>query len=502
MFTHSEGLSPVWCVAVPLVGMLLAGCVIDTFGISEGRGSIESDTDGTGVTTETSAAATAATTAGPSATDTTHGDTTGSESVCGNEAVEGNEECDDGNDVNGDGCQTTCTTTLATAVATGLHHTCILLFDGSVRCWGASAGGKLGNGAMENLGDDGSVSDVPLTDVGVAVRALALGDYHSCALLQTDNVRCWGQAANGALGYGNNEGIGDDESPSAAGDVPVGGVVRQISLGEIFSCARLEGGKIRCWGLNGDGQLGHANEMDVGDDETPASVGDIDLGGTAVSIAAGGSHVCAVMEMGKLRCWGHGDNGELGYGSFLDVGDDETPSDAGDIALVGAVVQVSAGHAHTCARLNSGAVKCWGAASNGVLGYGNTEAIGDDETLQFLEDVSLGVEASFITSGLTHNCVLTAAGGIKCWGRGLEGQLGYGKTQNVGDDELPDAVGLVDVGGPAVSIAAGGNHTCALLVDGTLRCWGDGAYGVLGTGNTATIGDDEIPSSQSGVPYH
>ena len=116
--------------------------------------------------------------------------------------------------------------------------------------------------------------------------------------------------------------------------------------------------------------------------------------------------------------------------------------------------------------------------------------------------MSLGVEASFITSGLTHNCVLTAAGGIKCWGRGLEGQLGYGKTQNVGDDELPDAVGLVDVGGPAVSIAAGGNHTCALLVDGTLRCWGDGAYGVLGTGNTATIGDDEIPSSQSGVPYH
>jgi cysteine-rich repeat protein len=496
-------------VAALMFPASVGGCA-DAFGLTAGKTSTEAGSEETGISSDaptslvepSTSSTTTAGTGIDSDESTVQAETTASDSACGNGVVEDDEQCDDSNEVNGDGCQTTCTNTLATTIATGLNHTCVLLYGGTVRCWGAAAGGKLGNGATEDLGDDEPVSDVPLTDVGGTVRALALGNYHTCALLETDKVRCWGQAASGALGYGNDEGIGDDEAPFAAGDVPVGGGVHGIALGDIFSCARLEGGSVRCWGDNTDGQLGRGNETIVGDDETPESVGDIDLGGTAMSIAAGGNHVCAVLARGKIRCWGHGDYGELGYGNYFDVGDDETPSEVGDVGLVGNVVQVSAGRTHTCARLDTGAVKCWGSATNGVLGYGNTEALGDDETLQFLEDVALGVEAAYITSGGTHNCILTAGGDIMCWGRGVEGQLGYGKTENIGDDESPDTKGSVDVGGPAVAISAGGNHTCALLVDGTLRCWGDGSYGVLGYGNTATIGDDEAPSTQPGVPYH
>jgi alpha-tubulin suppressor-like RCC1 family protein len=97
---------------------------------------------------------------------------------------------------------------------------------------------------------------------------------HACAILANGAVRCWGFGADGRLGYGNPSNIGDDETPASVGDVPVGGATIQLS-GFSHTCALLDTGKIRCWGFNDFGQLGYGNTEELGDDETAASAGDV-----------------------------------------------------------------------------------------------------------------------------------------------------------------------------------------------------------------------------------
>ena len=106
---------------------------------------------------------------------------------------------------------------------------------------------------------------------------LAAGDFATCAVLVGGAVRCWGRAVQGELGYGNLEDIGDDETPASAGDVPVGGPVARIDVGFFHTCAVLVSGGIRCWGRASTGALGYGNTEDIGDDETPASAGDVDV---------------------------------------------------------------------------------------------------------------------------------------------------------------------------------------------------------------------------------
>lgn len=222
--------------------------------------------------------------------------------------------------------------------------------------------------------------------MGGVVIELDAGGSHTCARLESGKVRCWGRSQ---LGYGNMNAIGDDETPASAGDVDVGGVVVEITTGHGHTCARLEAGSVRCWGYGSDGQLGYGNTEWVGDDETPASVGDVDVGGVAVGLAAGSSHTCARLETGDIRCWGVGSFGQLGYGNTEWIGDDETPASAGKVNVGGMVLDLAPGGGHTCARLEDGAMRCWGWNFEGELGYGHTNQIGDDETPASAGDVSV-----------------------------------------------------------------------------------------------------------------
>ena len=165
------------------------------------------------------------------------------------------------------------------------------------------------------------------------VIQIAAGGDHTCALLDTGAVRCWGFGSDGRLGYGNTDNIGENETPASVGDVDVGGTVLQIAAGGSHTCALLVGGAVRCWGVGSDGRLGYGNTDDIGDDETPASAGDVVVGGTVTQIAAGTNHTCAVLVGGAVRCWGRGDVGALGYGNPNNIGDNETPASAGDVEL-------------------------------------------------------------------------------------------------------------------------------------------------------------------------
>lgn len=178
----------------------------------------------------------------------------------------------------------------------------------------------------------GGSSDSSSTSPSGALQVVA-GDYHTCALLPSRKVRCWGDAQYGQLGYGNTNEIGDDEMPYTAGDVDVGEGVIQLTAGQYHTCALLFGGHVRCWGAGNHGRLGYGNTNNIGDNETPASAGDVDVGGAVTQLTAGYEHTCAVVSGKSIRCWGHANFGQLGYGNTTDVGDSSTPSAAGDVPI-------------------------------------------------------------------------------------------------------------------------------------------------------------------------
>ncbi len=389
------------------------------------------------------------------------------------------------------------------AIAAGDFHTCAIKADRFIRCWGSGAAGRLGNGNQNDIGDDEIAASGGTVDLGDYSVSVTAGGAHTCALLVNGTVRCWGLGLFGRLGYANQNSIGDDESPGSVGPVRLGAGRRAVVAGDAHTCAISGAGSVRCWGLGADGRLGYANTASIGDDETPAAVGPVDVGAgrTALAVTAGSAHSCAVLDDGSVRCWGSGASGELGYGNTASIGDDETPGSVGPVNLGAGrtAVAVTAGDKHTCALLDNGSVRCWGDGSNGRLGYGNTASIGDDESPGSVGPVNLGAgrTAVAIAAGGAQTCALLDNGSVRCWGLGSDGRLGYANTNNIGDDEVPGSVGPVNLGAgrSAVSVTAGDAHTCALLDDGSVRCWGSGAGGQLGYGNTTSIGDDETPGS-------
>jgi len=253
-------------------------------------------------------------------------------------------------------------------------------------------------------------------------------------------LRCWGSGSAGKLGHGNENDIGDDEAPSDVEVVPIGGTVLQVSVGGSHSCALLEGGVLRCWGWGDSGRLGYGNTDDIGDDELPSDVGPVSVGGSVARVAAGVGHTCAVLEGGELRCWGDNSSGKLGYDNANDIGDDELPSEVAPVYTRGSASRVAIGSNHTCVALDSGDVKCWGSNVSGQLGYGNTDVIGSMYTLGV---VSLGGPTRMIDSLHAHTCALLESGDLFCWGWEWYGQLGYGSGNSVGDNEVPTDVGPV-----------------------------------------------------------
>ncbi len=386
-------------------------------------------------------------------------------------------------------------------IYSGYAQTCALLSTDGIKCWGYNAWGQLGYGNTEGVGKTNTPASVGEVDAGGLVVQMAGSLDHTCAVFDGGDVRCWGKGEFGKLGYGNLDNIGDDETPASVGSVDVGGVATQITAGYTHTCALLASGDVVCWGDGSRGALGYGNTNDIGDDETPASAGVVNVGGAVSQIAAGMYHTCALLASSDVVCWGSNSHGQLGYGNTNDIGDDETPASAGVVNVGGAVSQIAVGGAQTCALLTSGDVTCWGEAGYGALGYGNTNDIGDDETPASAGVVNVGGAVSQIAVGGLHVCALLSSGNLTCWGyNGYTGILGYGNEENIGDDELPYTAGTVDVGGTVIKFTTGGRHTCVVLDTGDVVCWGQAAFGALGYGNDDDIGDDEFPSSAGFVP--
>lgn len=390
-------------------------------------------------------------------------------------------------------------------VVAGRAHTCVLSSFGTVRCWGLGSLGQLGYGSTANVGAEDTPSEWGDVDVGGKVTELSASPLRTCALLDSGDVRCWGQDPNM---FGSINNIGDDEPASAAEFVNVGTNVASVSAGTVHACVLTDSNGVRCWGQPGWGSLGYAVSQSINPGDV-ATFGDVDVGGTVRQVVVGEEFTCALLTGGTVRCWGRSGRGRLGYGDGLgdnySVGTAETPAEFDrDVEVGWEVQQLAAGSFHVCALTTVNQVRCWGRGDFGQLGNGATSDVGDDEIPSLASWAFTSNDVVYLDAGLYHTCAVLDDGGVRCWGAGGSGRLGYGSTDDLGDvpSEVAQLLPNVIVGGPVREVACGDDHTCALMESGAVRCWGENANGQLGYGHTNDIGDNESPAQAGNVPVY
>lgn len=342
----------------------------------------------------------------------------------------------------------------AAAVSAGSRHSCALLADKTVSCWGWNGAGQLGNGTQTD-----SPTPVPVTGLSDATQVGAGGAHftaYSCALLEDRTVSCWGGNYDGVLGNGLKT-----RSPVP---VKVKGISTavQISAGLRHVCALLVSGAVKCWGFGTGGQLGNGKKHSS---SVPVRVKGIS---TAIQVAAGGTQSCALLSSGAAKCWGSNGDGELGIGKRKPA-NSTTPL---KVKLPGSAVRIGAGFWNGCALLTTGATYCWGSNDGAELGVGKT-FWRLTETFHPLRVKKLP-KASAVSVGDDDTCAILNTGAIKCWGANDSGQLGNGM---IGLRSTPVAVKGIS---NAVAVSSEGAYTCALLNDGKVSCWGRNSGGQLG----------------------
>lgn len=409
------------------------------------------------------------------------------------------------------------TATHLLGVAAGESHTCAVSEEG-VRCWGENSFGQLGQGDTVARGIKAGqmgpnlpfISLVNAASAPLPVQSVSAGGHHTCALLAGGKIKCWGDNALGQLGIGDGDirprGVAAADLGDALPFVSLGTdlAATAVGTGQGHTCALLTDGRIKCWGDNRFGQLGAGHQENIGDD--PDEMGDnlppvdLGIGASAVGLSVGAFHTCALLDGGAIKCWGSDEQGQLGQSGrgnrgqrSSDLGQRLAPVNLGSGRVA---VAVAAGGFHTCALLDTGRVKCWGLNLAFQLGLpGTAPGFGDQ-----LPAVPLGgVSVHRIFAGGLHTCALLDDHSLRCWGANLFGQLGLGTKTNVGAtaEDLTRSVDLGTIDGApivAAALSAGSNHTCALLNTGDLKCWGLNRDGQLGLG----LGADEIVGDEPG----
>lgn len=309
--------------------------------------------------------------------------------------------------------------------------------------------------------------------VELRVTQLSAGSGHTCAITIDGAAKCWGFNGQGQLGDGTTQ-----ERPTPVDVFGLQSGVTFISAGANHTCAVVNGG-VKCWGVGSSGQLGNGTTTNA--QTTPVDVSGMSSGVASVSA---GSYTCAVTTLGAARCWGSTVNGQLGNG---DTSGKTQSTPVPVTGLQSGVSLISVGFNHACAIVNGGA-KCWGRGQFGQLGYGGTSTIASPIDVSGLTN---GV--SLISSGYYHTCAVTTAGTAKCWGHAGDGRLGDGQ-KSFNRTTPVDVIGLGSA--TVTSIVADSQNTCAITSGGVAKCWGVGSSGQLGNG--AIIGE-MIPVEVSGL---
>lgn len=269
------------------------------------------------------------------------------------------------------------------------------------------------------------------------------------------------------------------------------------------ACAVAASGDVRCWGQNDYGKLGVGDQSARGNEpgEMGVALANVSLptGYSAAAVSVGYSHTCALLNGGAATCWGDNARGQLGLGDNNPRG--QNPGELGgaiqpiDLGTGWTSTVILAGGEFTCALSDDGRIKCFGL--NGVIGTGDNLARGDSagEMGDALPPISLGAGRTVAqaATGRLHACVVLDDTSTKCWGSGTSGRLGYGDTttRGSGSGQMGDSLPALSLGTGrhATALSLGGSHSCALLDDGSAKCWGSNDLARLGTGDGGHRGD-------------
>ena len=373
----------------------------------------------------------------------------------------------------------------------GQAHACAILADDTIRCWGENDYGQCGV-PNPNTGSGGThdIVSVPSSKVEIASSSLhptkiVCGNSHTCALLNNGSVKCWGRNDQGQLGVGTFAAQSNQYAwslpPSSNTWTMAGKTATDITAGQDHTCVILNDSKVMCWGLNGDKQLGCGSGF-TGNQYQPCDVGYTwsgNVGASAISASLYGTCAVTASSSKRIKCWGDGIVGQQGVGG--------TPADTDDPLFQSEIVLDYTGGSLTNAvkfigqfslsntvcvvwdYASNGGV-CWGECSNGMCGSGASDLFAPNVAGSFYGSGAAG-KLLGIASGSSHTCALIEDGTVRCWGTGNLGQLGYGNTNSI---SYAGGAGSLNfgTGRTATKISAGQLNTCALLDSGDLSCWG------------------------------
>jgi len=338
------------------------------------------------------------------------------------------------------------------SIAAGYDHTCALLLTGGVECWGNNSHGQIGDGtsAMKGL-------PTPVVGLSSGVIAIAAGNGFSCAVLGDGGVRCWGRNDTGTLG---DLTLTDRLTPVAV-QFPVQAKINKLAAGADHICGLTRDSEVWCWGSNMHGQRGQGNVHFYASPSQPYSPGS-----NVVEISSGGNRSCALSAEGGVRCWGQAPVGDWTY--F----DRWVPTNV--YGLTQGVKALASSRAVNCVILSDGTVKCWGDNSFGGVGTGTTGG-------KFLVPTAVaGITSALgVSTGGDRACALLSGGALNCWGKNASGELGDGSSVSRAS---PVAILASGATLPSLGDAADAAHACMVSPSGRLQCWGSNASGQLGDG--------------------
>jgi len=370
------------------------------------------------------------------------------------------------------------------------------LYDSAVYCWGTNASGQLGTGTTVT-----SLTPVPVDTSGVlatkTIKSLVAGAAHTCVLTTDGKLFCWGVNSNGQLGIGSTTRSLVPVEVTMTGAL-LGKTIASVAANNDTTCVISTEGKAYCWGINANGQIGNGttttSTVPVAVTDTGALTGKI-----LNSISTGLYFSCATATTGEIFCWGRNTNGELGNGtttnSTTPVAVTMSEAMAGKVA-----VSVATNQANNCALTEDGLVFCWG------VGFYLGRTVNTNSSVPVAIDMTgqlVGKKVLQVVAKNTTTCLVASDNQAYCWGGSTGGQRGDNSTASFVNPPTPVYKAGVLNGLSILSISNGSNNSCVVASDNQIYCWGGNTSGQLGTGS-ATPSNTLVPVAAAvmtkGVP--
>lgn len=353
-------------------------------------------------------------------------------------------------------------------VVSGTYTNCFQL-AGRAYCWGKGQYGATGSGGTTDLSSPNLLSAL------LNVSSIGTSQYGGCAVAN-GGVYCWGKNDNGILTY-DPATFPSSSSPVVA--INEGSSYIETAVGDAFACARSNGGKVRCWGAGGSGQMGVGTTTAT--NLTPTVV----YNSGVLKIAAGGNTACALLSTGHVECWGLDNRGQVGNGG---TAASAIPSPV-DIGLTN-IYDIAVGYRQSCALDTTNHLYCWGDNSVGQLGQGTSDSLTHKSPELATAFASLNGKQN-VFSGRTGNVCVTAFGDImRCVGENGLGTLGDGATSTF--ETTPTSPSGFTSGVLTAGVGLNGTAFKA----GHVYYWGDNTYGEIG--NSGASNPQLVPIQVTG----